>query len=222
MKVYSKNSLIKNFHIIGGKKSMKHNFSNLNTLKKSKSLLFSHLPRLNKNFSNPSSRNISQDSNISKIESLKHFEIEPYKKIKVNKNFYKSKIQNNHCLKLKEKKLIKMYNFNKEYLKWEEIYNRVRKDNSIVYDPNFSIEKYNNQLLKIAYQNFSYESFTPMKKYSKSMNKMINEDAPKCCNKWTMLCDKIDSFAPQFLIDKLNYFGSSKRVKIKLKKKYNI
>ena len=33
------------------------------------------------------------------------------------------------------------------------------------------------------------------------------------------LCDKIDSFAPQFLIDKLNYFGSSKRVKIKLKKK---
>ena len=123
---------------------MKQNFSNLNSLKKSKSLLFSHLPRLNKNFSNPSSRNISQESSISKIESLKHFEIEPYKKIKINKNFYKPKIQKIHCLKLKEKKLIKMYNFNKEYLKWEEIYNRVRKDNSIVYDPNFSIEKYNN------------------------------------------------------------------------------
>ena len=159
---------------------------------------------------------------MSKIESLKHYEIEPYKKIKINKNFDKSKIQKNHCLKLKEKKLIKMYNFKKEYLQWEEIYNRVKKDNSIVYNPNFSIEKYNNQLLKIAYQNFSYESVTPMKKYSKSMNKMINEDAPKCCNKWTILCDKIDNFAPQFLIDKLNYFGSSKKVKIKLKKKYNL
>ncbi len=137
------------------------------------------------------------------------------------KKLFKFKIIQSKKQKIKENKLLKMYNFDKKYLQWAEIFNKEKKNYSLIDNPNFSIIEYNNQLLKIAYQNFSHESFGPMRKNCYSMNKIINDNAPKCINKWTIFSNKIEFFAPQHLINKLNYFGSSKRIRNRNKLKNN-
>ena len=215
--------------------------------KASKSMIFSNLQKLKTNLNSfNSTRNNSDEILISKNESslkkLSTNNINNYNNInhyiimnkEINNNcnnninkkdnnlislkkLFQYKIIKSKSQKKKENQLLKMYNFDKKYLQWLEIYNKEKKNNSFINNPKFSIEEYNNQLLKIAYQNFSYESFGPMRKICYSMNKIINNNAPKCINKWTIFSNKIEFFAPQHLINKLNYFGTSKRIRNKLK-----
>ncbi len=251
MEVYSKNSILKKFTLLNkginsNKNRDRDNLSKMNnitTLKKiSKSMNFS-LPKLQSHLNSLSTtRNHSDEFLIPKDESSKrknssndinnNRNINNYNK-KINKNdnnsknlislkkLFKFKIIQSKKQKIKENKLLKMYNFDKKYLQWAEIFNKEKKNYSLIDNPNFSIIEYNNQLLKIAYQNFSHESFGPMRKNCYSMNKIINDNAPKCINKWTIFSNKIEFFAPQHLINKLNYFGSSKRIRNRNKLKNN-
>jgi len=220
-----------------------NNINNINSVKKiSKSMIYQNLPKLKTNLNSLNkTRNNSDEILISNYESSKknnsthniknnnknimNSNINKYKN-NINKNennnskklislkkLFKYKIIQSKKQKIKEKQLLKMYNFDKKYLEWAEIYNKEKKNHSFINNPNFSIEEYNHQLLKIAYQNFSHESFGPMRKNFYSMNKIINDNAPKCINKWTIFSNKIEYFAPQYLINKLNYFGSPKRIR---------
>ena len=203
MEVYSKNSILKKFNLFNKdikvnkfRRQYHNNINNINSLKKiSKSMIYQNLPKLKTNLN---SLNKTRN-NSKKLISLK--------------KLFKYKIIQSKKQKIKEKQLLKMYNFDKKYLEWAEIYNKEKKNHSFINNPNFSIEEYNHQLLKIAYQNFSHESFGPMRKNFYSMNKIINDNAPKCINKWTIFSNKIEYFATQYLINKLNYFGSHKRIR---------
>ena len=121
----------------------------------------------------------------------------------INDDIFKMKIKKIHLKKIKSRNnstLKHLYNL-KDY---EEKIHILKN----IYSENFDIEKYQNNLLKLAKVNFSRKSCNELQKNNTIINNNLNIiKFPKTKSRWKIFEEKISNFAPKIVLNKLNYLN---------------
>ena len=108
--------------------------------------------------------------------------------------------------KIERKKLNKLYgidnNFNKNYIK-------IKK-----FKPKYKLIKYQNKLLNFVEKsnNISNENINILKSEMMDIRNKNNGFKYSCKTRWSVFSKKIQNFAPNFLINKINSLGNVKKL----------
>ena len=84
---------------------------------------------------------------------------------------------------------------------------KLQKDNSIVYNNDFTITKYQTNLLNKGAKNIRYSYLRDLSDEFKALNNK-NKSKKNCfTSQWQILARKLENIAPKHLLDKLNNLG---------------
>ena len=105
-----------------------------------------------------------------------------------------------------QRRLNKLYKINNKYLISMK---KLQKDNNIVYNADFTITKYQTNLLNKGAKHIRYSYLRELSDEFKALN---NTKSKRNCfsSQWQILARKLENIAPKHLLDKLNNLGSKR------------
>ena len=102
-----------------------------------------------------------------------------------------------------QKKLNKLYKIDTKFIKTIQ---KLKNNNNVVYHDNFNISNYQNDLLRTVSKNIRYSYLRDLSDDFKALNG-IKSKKSSFSSQWQILARRLENFAPQHLINKLNNLG---------------
>lgn len=171
---------------------------------------------------------------IASVPSMKSFVVKGKRKIYNQRSakdiyqYYLDKDDNEVDLSEKNiEKILKQKKIPKNQLKLYDLYNinqnfekkmrHLKNNREIAYKKDFKVDEYQDTLMKLLEGKISNQNLTRLNQNFLSLNERNNSEGSHQMNthkgKWQLLAQRIEHFAPKYLVDKFNSLGGKRKKK---------